>query len=181
MQTQQLAAALKQLDGRVLELGQAVQSLRNRAAACENQAWQLERTADSLMSAAAREEDVQQAADMYARASSCMEQADRYRRQVQELHSQAEGKISELRECRSQYMEYMALGENNLADLQLAAQTLSSMPDNTYGAAKLRQTLTVTKERIIYNRNLIEGCRKRIQWIDQVCGSGTDRTYVKTR
>ena len=109
-----------------------------------------------------------------------MGQADNYRSQADNLRSQVEGMASELRGYKSEYSSYMAEGQTNLANLKIAAEQLTSAAGSRYGAAKIKEALTAARQRMVYNQNLINGCQKRISWIDSICGPG-DGGYTKVK
>ncbi|HJJ90202.1 MAG TPA: hypothetical protein O0Y05_04110, partial [Methanocorpusculum sp.] len=81
---------------------------------------------------------------------------------------------------KSEYQSYMSEGQNNLANLQIAADQLSNVASARYGATKIKEALAATRQRIVYNQNLVNGCQKRINWIEQICGSSGD-SYTRVR
>jgi chromosome segregation ATPase len=180
METKELENHLRRLDQTVLALGQSIQNARNRIAQCQIQADHLESQAHSLMSMASNEEDGGAAAQLYSQANACMNQASSYRMQAENLQSQAEGMMSELNGHKSEYQSYMSEGQTNLSNLKIAADQLTSIAGNKYGASKIREALSATKQRMIYNQNLVNGCQKRISWIEQLCGSSGD-SYVNVK
>lgn len=180
METKELENNLRYLDQTVLALGQSIQNARNSIAQCQLQADRLEGQAHSLMSMASSEEDGGAAAQLYSQATACMNQASAYKMQAENLQSHADGMISELNGHKSEYQSYMAEGQTNLSNLKIAADQLTSIAGNKYGAAKIREALSATKQRMIYNQNLVNGCQKRINWIEQLCGSSGD-SYAKVK
>lgn len=88
--------------------------------------------------------------------------------------------ISELSGYKSEYQSYMAEGQTNLANLRTAADQLTGIVGGKYGAAKIKEALVATKQRMVYNQNLVNGCQKRISWIEQICGSSND-SYTKVK
>ena len=134
------------------------------------------------MNMASNEEDQSVAAQMNSQASACMNQSSAYRMQAESLQSQMGGMISELSGYKSEYQSYMEEGQTNLANLKIAVDQLTSVAGSKYGAEKIREALAATKQRMVYNQNLVNGCQKRISWIEQICGSsGASKTRVKKR
>ena len=180
METKELENNLRTLDQKVLALGQSIQNMRNSISQCYAQADSLENRAQVLMSMASREEDQTVVSQIYRQVSACMNQANEYRMQAESMQSQIGGMISELSGYKSEYKGYMSEGQTNLANLRIAADQLTSVNGVKYGAAKIKEALATTKQRIVYNQNLINGCQKRINWIEQLCGSSGD-SYTRVR
>lgn len=180
METKELENNLRNLDETVLALGQSIQNMRNSISQCYSQADSLESRAHALMYMASNEEDQSVAAQMYTHASAYMNQSSAYRMQGESLQSQMGGMISELSGYKLEYQSYMAEGQTNLANLKIAADQLTSVAGGKYGAAKIKEALAATKQRMVYNQNLVNGCQKRISWIEQICGSSGD-SYTRVR
>ncbi len=179
MNTHELSANLKELDNNAQSIGQSIQRLSAEAASYRNQAMQYEQMADSLMNSAYSVEDEGQYEEIRYQSSEYMSEASRCHSMADYMESQVQTLQGELRGIRSQYEYYMNEGHNNLANLQIAVETLTGASASKYGREKIQQVLRETQQRIIYNKNLVEGCKKRIAWINQICGSAGDQ-YVKT-
>ena len=104
-----------------------------------------------------------------------MDEAARCYSMADQAESQADYLRGELRGIRSEYEYYMNEGHTNLANLQIAVQSLTGASSSKYGRDKLSQALQSTRQRIVFNQNLVSGCQKRIAWIDQICGAGGDQ------
>lgn len=180
METKELENNLRNLDQTVLSLGQSIQNMRNSISQCHSQVDGLENQAQMLMLMVSSEEDQSAVAKMYSQASACMNQANAYRIQAENLQSQMGGMIFELSGYKSEYQSYMSEGQTNLANLKIVADQLTSMAGSKYGAAKIKEALAATKQRMVYNQNLVLGCQKRINWIEQLCGSSGD-SYTRAR
>ena len=179
MNTGQLEAELRLLDERTKTTGNGILSGRNQCAGYESQVEAFSARADMLMNRAYAEEDAEQSAKMISQAAACMDQAARYRALADEIENRLRIMGKELLGLRAEYLFYQAEGENNLRTLHEAAEKLMSVSGSRYGGAQISSTLEETKRRIVYNRNLVEGCKNRSAWIDQI-GISSEEPYVKT-
>ncbi len=171
METTQLQSILRNLDNRTQQMGNQVNELTNEINNLYSQAQSCRATAGALLNRASFEEDADWSADMVSQASAYLSRADYYASSASQMESQLEGIKSGLRGCQAEYEHYMNEGETNLANLQIAVDKLTGLSGAKYGGDKIRQTLEQTRHRIVFNKNLVEGCRKRIRWIEQVCGA----------
>lgn len=177
METKELEAHLHQLDQTVLSLGNSIQTLRSQASGLYSQAQSYDAMASQLVSQAAYEEDSSRSSQMYSQAQSYISQAESFRMQAEQCEAEAEARCDQLRGYKGQYEYYMQMGQTHLAELQVAAQKLTGVAGSRYGS-KLQDVLVATRNRIVYNQNLVNGCAKRISWIDGIAGSGGD-SYQK--
>lgn len=180
METKELERILQNLDQTVLGLGNSIQNMRRSISQCYMDAETYESMAYSIMSSASDMEDPSYAQDLYSQATSYMDQAESCRRQAVYLQEQVDGMASELRGYWSQYQHYMEEGQTNLYNLKIAADQLTGMAGKKYGGDKIREALMTTKQRMIYNQNLVNGCQKRMNWIAQICGTDGD-SFVKVK
>lgn len=179
MNTKQLEAELRLLDERTKTTGNEILSGRNQCAGYRIQAEEFLARADMLINQAYAEEDADQSAKIISQSAECMDQAARYRALADGIESRLKIMGKELLGLRAEYVFYQAEGENNLRTLHEAAEKLMRVSGSRYGGAQISSTLEETKRRIVYNRNLVEGCIKRIAWIDQI-GVSSEEPYVKT-
>lgn len=173
-----LEALLREMEPQIRSLGSEIQSLRAGAVQKRMQSQNYYEMAQELMSRTYDPEDedsASRAAEAYSQAQSYMEEASRCEAMANEMEMQAFDRADQLRQYRYQYEDFMAEGQNNLADLQITAQKLMALTNSTYGAAKIKDALELTQKRILYNQNLVKGCQARINWIDQLCGPGGDQ------
>ena len=180
METKELENGLKNLDQAALNLGQTIQNMRNNISQCYTQADNLESRAKVLMAMASREENEVAVAQMYNQSFACTSQASAYRMQAERLQMQMGEMTSKLSGYKEKYQNYMAEVQINLANLKIAAAKLTGVTGSKYGAEKIKEALAATKQRMVYNQNLVQGCQKRISWIEQICGSTGD-SYTRVR
>lgn len=180
METRELERILKNLDQTVLGLGNSIQNMRRSISQYYMEADSLESMAYSIMSNASSMEDPTDMQDLYNQATSYMNQAESCRMQAENLQYQVESMVSELRGYRTHYQQYMEEGQTNLYNLKIAADQLTGLSGKKYGGDKIREALMATKQRAIYNQNLVSGCQKRMNWITQICGPDGD-SYVKVK
>ena len=180
MDTKELENNLKNLDQATLGLGQTIQNMRNNISQCYTQADNLEGQAKILKAMASREENEVTAAQMYNQSFAYTNQASAYRMQAEKLQMQMEKMTSKLSGYKEMYQNYMAEGQINLVNLRTAVDKLVGVARSKYGTEKIEEALAATKQRMIYNQNLVQGCQKRISWIEQICGSTGD-SYTRVR
>lgn len=171
METFELQTLLHNLDNQTQQAGKKINVLSGEINKLYSQAENCRATADSLLNRALFEEDANRSADMASQASAYLSRADYYELSATQMESQVEGLRGELRGYRHEYEYYMGEGETNLVTLEIAVNKLTGLADAKYGGDKIRQTLEQTRHRMVFNRNLVEGCKKRINWIAQICGN----------
>ena len=175
METSELQTVLHNLDSKTQQVGHRAITMVGEINNLYSQVENCRSTADSLLNRASFEDDANRSADMVSQASAYLSRAEYFESSATQMESQLEELKGELRGYRNEYEYYMGEGETNLANLELAVNKLTSLSGAKYGGEKIRQTLEQTKHRIVFNRNLVEGCRKRISWIDQICGSAVSQ------
>ena len=170
MDTSQLQMNIHNLDNQTQQAGNRLNALVGDISNLYSQAETCRATANSLLNRSAHEDDANRSADMVAQASADLNRADYCESLAEQMESQAEEIKGELRDYKSEYEYYMHEGETNLANLEIAVNKLTNIAGAKYGGDKIKQTLEQTKHRIVFNQKLVDGCRKRISWIEQICG-----------
>lgn len=184
MNTKVLEAELRLLDERTRTTGNGILSGRNQCAGYRRQADGFSAQADLLMNRACAEEDADRSAGLIAQASACTDQAARCAAAADEIERRLKTMEKELLGLRAEYAFYQQEGENNLRTLYEAAEKLLRISGSRYGGAQISGTLAETKQRITYNQNLVKGCIRRMEWIDQIgadCGEPYVKAYGKIR
>lgn len=179
MQTQELHTKLQALNWTANGLGQRIQNARKNQAQYEAEAERLMNMAQIISFSAIDSEDINVSTSMYNQATNYMNQAEAYRRQARKLQPEIDEMISELRKCRADYQNFMTECQKNLVDLKHSADILLGVSANKYGGSKLKEALNVTKQRLLENQSLAEGCQQAINWIDQICGPEGEVQKVK--
>ena len=170
---------LHNLDNQTLQAGNRHNELVKNISNAYSQAESCRATANSLLNMAACEEDSNNAADMVSQAAEYFNRADYYESAASQMESEAECLRTDLLGYKSEYEYYMGEGETNLANLQIAANKLMNMAGTTYGGDKIKQALELTRHKIEFNTKLVDGCRKRISWIEQLCGDAGKQPVKK--
>ena len=181
LETSELQTLLHNLDNQTQQAGNNINALSGEINNLYSQAENCRATADSLLNRAVLEEDANRSADMASQASAYLSRAEYYESSAAQMESQVEELRGELRGYRHEYEYYMGEGETNLANLEIAVNKLTRLTGAKYGGDKIRQTLEQTRHRIVFNRKLVEGCKKRINWIDRICGNAggqPDKRYT---
>ena len=181
MQTKELEQTLQRLDNIVLETGQMIQNMRNYISQCDMQAISLEEQANRMIARASYTENAEEVQELYAQAAAYTNMASEYRMQAEQIQLEMEAKIAELRGYKSEYEYYLKEGQKNISCLQITAEKLTGMTRTKYGGSQIKETLLTTKQRIVYNQNLVQGCQKRINWIDRICGAEDDTYKIKVK
>ena len=167
MQTQELQTKLQALNWTANGLGQRIQNARKNQAQYEAEAERLMSMAQRTTLSANESDDINAIISL---SNHYMNQAEAYRRQARKLQPEIDEMISELRKCRTDYQNFMTECQKNLVDLKHSADILLGVSANKYGGSKLKEALNVTKQRLLENQSLAEGCQQAINWIDQICG-----------
>ena len=175
METSEIQMNLQNLDRQTQQAGNRLNTLISDIGNLYAQAENCRATAKSLLDRSAYEDDANRSSDMVSQASAYLSRADYYESSAVQMESQAEELRGELRGYKNEYEYYMHEGETNLANLEIAVNKLSGLAGAKYGGEKIKQTLEQTKHRIVFNQNLVVGCKKRISWIEQICGSAGDQ------
>ena len=171
LETVELQSILRNLDNRTQQMGSKVNELSREISNLYSQAQTCRTTAESLLNRSSFEDDANRSSDMVSQASAYMSRADYYESSAVQMESQLDGIKSDLRSCQSEYEYYINEGKTNLANLKIAAEKLTELSGAKYGGDKIKQTLEQTRHKMTFNNNLVEGCRRRISWIEQICGS----------
>ncbi len=176
MQTQELQTKLQALNWTANGLGQRIQNARKNQAQYEAEAERLMSMAQRTTLSANESDDINAIISL---SNHYMNQAEAYRRQARKLQPEIDEMISELRKCRTDYQNFMTECQKNLVDLKHSADILLGVSANKYGGSKLKEALNVTKQRLLENQSLAEGCQQAINWIDQICGPEGEVQKVK--
>ena len=176
MQTQELQTKLQALNWTANGLGQRIQNSRKNQAQYEAEAERLMSMAQRTTLSANESDDINAIISL---SNHYMNQAEAYRRQARKLQPEIDEMISELRKCRTDYQNFMTECQKNLVDLKHSADILLGVSANKYGGSKLKEALNVTKQRLLENQSLAEGCQQAINWIDQICGPEGEVQKVK--
>ncbi len=171
METTQLQSVLRNLDNSAKRISNQIMEINSQIRSLYLEAENYRNTAESILDRVSYEDDAGRSADMVSQASAYISRAEYCESSAASKQLQADSMKEELRGFRSEYEYYMNEGETNIENLKLMAEKLTAMPEVKYGRDKILQTLKQTRQRLEFNQKLIDGCRQRINWIDQICGS----------
>lgn len=175
METSEIQRNLQNLDRQTQQAGNRLNVLISDISSLYAQAENCRTTAKSLLERSAYEDDANRSSDMVSQASAYLSRADYYESSAAQMESHAEELRGELRGYKNEYEYYMNEGETNLTNLEIAVNKLTNLVGSKYGGEKIKQTLEQTRHRIVFNKNLVDGCKKRIIWIEQLCGNAGDQ------
>lgn len=176
MQTQELQTKLQALNWTASGLGQRIQNARKNQAQYEAEAERFMSMAQSTTLSANELDDINAIISL---SNHYMNQAEACMRQARNLQPEIDEMVSELRKCRTDYQSFLTECQKNLVDLKHNADILLGVSANKYGGSKLKEALNATKQRLLENQSLAEGCQQAINWIDQICGPEGEAQKVK--
>lgn len=168
METTELQAVLHNLDNNTQCIGHQIKEMNLQINRLYSQAENCRNTAESILGRANYEDDANRSADMLSQASAYLSRAEYYESSASQMELQIDGLRSELINCRNQYEYYMGEGKMNLENLKPAVEKLAELSGANYGRDKIIQTLEQMRQRLTFNQKLVDGCRQRIKWIDQI-------------
>lgn len=167
METNVLESQMKGLDSPTISTGNQVKSLVKEVRSLENQVYSLTQRAERLQAAAASEENPDNAADLLAKAQSCITEAGYYKRQANEMHSQISVLRSTLISYSTQYKGFIVEAQRNMESLNTTISRLHSV-SGSYGNSQISAAMSAAQSRVEQNRSIVEMCNRRVAWINTV-------------